>query len=98
VLSNGEKIPPTDMELALALDPLFEQVMVVGEGRPTHALLVLNADHWATFAAEQGVDAKERREPEDGKGAERRTGARQAGPEGLPGLCQDPRVSLSLDP
>ena len=33
VLSNGEKAPPADMELAISLDPLFEQAMVVGEGR-----------------------------------------------------------------
>ena len=43
VLGNGEKIPPSDMELAISLDPMIEQVMVVGEGRPfLSALLVLN--------------------------------------------------------
>ncbi len=41
VLSNGEKVPPGDMEMAIALDPLFEQVLVVGEARPyLTALLV----------------------------------------------------------
>ncbi|MES9927534.1 MAG: long-chain fatty acid--CoA ligase, partial [Candidatus Thiodiazotropha sp. 6PDIVS] len=34
VLSNGEKIPPSDMEMAIVLDPLVEQAMVVGEGKP----------------------------------------------------------------
>ena len=48
VLSNGEKIPPADIELAIATDPLFEQVLVVGEGRPyLSALVVLNAEEWA---------------------------------------------------
>jgi long-chain acyl-CoA synthetase len=48
VLSNGEKIPPADIELAIATDPLFEQVLVVGEGRPyLSALVVLNAVEWA---------------------------------------------------
>jgi len=57
VLSNGEKIPPADMEGALCLDPLFEQAMVVGEGRPyLTALLVLDADKWPGFAQDQGVD------------------------------------------
>lgn len=57
VLSNGEKIPPADMELAITLDPLFEQVMVVGEGRPyLSALAVLNADHWPGFAQHLGLD------------------------------------------
>jgi long-chain acyl-CoA synthetase len=43
VLGNGEKVPPVDMELAILLDPLFEQVMIIGEGRPyLTALAVLN--------------------------------------------------------
>ena len=47
VLSNGEKIPPADIELAIATDPLFEQVLVVGEGRPyLGALVVLNTAEW----------------------------------------------------
>ena len=45
VLGNGEKVPPVDMELAIQLDPLFEQVMVIGEGRPyLTALVVLDAE------------------------------------------------------
>lgn len=47
VLSNGEKIPPADIELAITADPLFEQVLVVGEGRPyLAALVVLNGAEW----------------------------------------------------
>jgi long-chain acyl-CoA synthetase len=43
VLANGEKVPPVDMELAVMLDPLFEQVMIIGEARPyLSALVVLN--------------------------------------------------------
>ena len=57
VLSNGEKVPPTEMESAIQLDPLFEQVMVVGEGRPyLAALAVLNEAHWQDFAASLDVD------------------------------------------
>ncbi len=57
VLSNGEKIPPSDMESAILLDPLFEQVLVIGEGRPfLCALIVLDGDHWVGFAQEQGLD------------------------------------------
>ena len=45
VLGNGEKVPPVDMELAIQLDPLFEQVMIVGEGKPyLAALVVLDAE------------------------------------------------------
>jgi long-chain acyl-CoA synthetase len=57
VLSNGEKIPPSDMEMAIALEPLFEQVMVIGEGRAyLAALIVLNREQWPEFAHECGVD------------------------------------------
>lgn len=51
VLSNGEKVSPSDMEAAILLDPLFEQVMIIGEGRPyLAALLVLNPELWQSFA------------------------------------------------
>ena len=58
VLSNGEKISPSDMEAAILLDPLFDQVMIIGEGRAyLVALLVLNAELWPGFAQQQGQDA-----------------------------------------
>ena len=58
VMSNGEKIPPTDMERAILRDRLFDQVMVHGEGRPyLIALVVLNAEGWTNFAREVGVRA-----------------------------------------
>ena len=41
VLSNGEKVPPSDIEMAIQEDPLFEQVMLVGEQRPYLTLLVV---------------------------------------------------------
>ena len=57
VLNNGEKVPPSDMESAILLDPLFEQVMIVGEGKPyLAALTVLNEEHWQAFAADLNVD------------------------------------------
>ncbi|WP_419584199.1 hypothetical protein [Thiolapillus sp.] len=60
VLSNGEKIPPADMEMAISLDPFIEQVMVVGEGRPyLTALVVLNEENWPALAKEHGLDGKD---------------------------------------
>jgi long-chain acyl-CoA synthetase len=45
VLGNGEKVPPADMESAIVLDPLIEQALVVGEGKPyLTALVVLDPD------------------------------------------------------
>ncbi|MDH5184076.1 MAG: long-chain fatty acid--CoA ligase [Gammaproteobacteria bacterium] len=56
VLANGEKVPPADMEMAICLDPLFEQVMVVGEGKPyLSALVVLNPELWEKLTIEQGA-------------------------------------------
>jgi len=52
VLSNGEKVPPVDMEAAIMRDPLFEQVMLVGEGKPYLSVVaVVNADEWKKLAA-----------------------------------------------
>ena len=66
VLSNGEKVAPADLEMALCLDPLFEQAMVVGEGRSyLGALVVLNADLWTGLAAELGLDPQADRSLED---------------------------------
>ena len=44
VLSNGEKIAPEDIEKALLQDALFEQVMVIGEGRPYLALVTVSKE------------------------------------------------------
>jgi long-chain acyl-CoA synthetase len=44
VMSNGEKLPPQDVEFALARDPMFEQVMLVGEGRPFLVLLTVSPE------------------------------------------------------
>ncbi len=42
VLSNGEKVPPSDAEQAILMDPIFEQVLVLGEGRGHLGLLVVS--------------------------------------------------------
>lgn len=41
VLSNGEKVPPSDIEMAIQQEAIFEQVMLVGEQRPYLSLLVV---------------------------------------------------------
>lgn len=51
VTSTGEKVPPADMEAAILRDPIFEQVMVVGEGRSyLSALVVLSQRGLQTLA------------------------------------------------
>ncbi|HQR51398.1 MAG TPA: long-chain fatty acid--CoA ligase [Methylophilaceae bacterium] len=56
VLNNGEKVPPTDIEAAILSDPLFEQVMLVGEGKPFLSLLaVVNRERWEEAAHERDL-------------------------------------------
>ncbi len=58
VMSNGEKVPPTDIEMNIARDPLFDQVMVLGEARPyLSAIIVLNKEAWQDFSQSMGVTA-----------------------------------------
>jgi long-chain acyl-CoA synthetase len=99
VLSNGEKVPPADMESAIALDPLVEQVMVIGEGRPyLTALLVLDAEHWPRFAQEQGVDplaADSLHDPRVVQAVGRRV---RAALKDFPGYAKIRQLHLSLQP
>src|SRR5712691_4236245 len=44
VLSNGEKLPPQDVELAILGDPVFEQGVLVGEGRPFLSLVAVTPE------------------------------------------------------
>jgi long-chain acyl-CoA synthetase len=44
VLSNGEKLPPQEAEFAILHDPVFEQVMLIGEGRPYVVLLAVTQE------------------------------------------------------
>ncbi|MES9925209.1 MAG: long-chain fatty acid--CoA ligase [Candidatus Thiodiazotropha endolucinida] len=46
VMANGEKVPPADMEMCISMDSLFDQVLVLGEGKPyLSAIMVLNPEH-----------------------------------------------------
>jgi len=99
VLNNGEKVPPTDMESAILLDPLFEQVMVIGEGKPyLAALAVLNKEHWPAFAASLDVDPAQPSslgDPRVVKALIRRVAERL---KAFPGYAQIRRLHVELDP
>ena len=61
VLSSGEKVPPEDLQMAIAIDPLFEQVLVIGEQRPfLSTIVVLNPSQWQQLAKTLGVDPADR--------------------------------------
>jgi len=60
VMSNGKKVPPADMEMAIGIDSLFEQVIVVGENRPfLSAILVLNEEQWKKMLSKLEIDYDE---------------------------------------
>ncbi len=99
VLSNGEKIPPADMESALCLDPLIDQALVVGEGRPyLAALVVLNPDLWFGLAREFGLDPFRRESLADERLQKKVLARIQARLHDFPGYAKIRRVALMLDP
>jgi len=58
VLSNSEKVPPVDLEMAIVRDPLFDQAVVVGENKPYLTLLaVVNPDQWLKCCSALNISA-----------------------------------------
>jgi long-chain acyl-CoA synthetase len=96
VLSNGEKLPPVDMETAILRDALFEQVMLLGEGKPYLSVVaVLNADNWRKVAAESGLDAANVRAKPVEDFILKRIGAQL---KEFPGYAQVRRVTVVAEP
>ena len=57
VTSTGEKISPSDLELAIMADSLFSQVLVVGEQRPFLSILaVIDEKTFQREAPQAGID------------------------------------------
>ncbi len=97
VLSNGEKMPPVDMEAAIMRDPLFEQVMLLGEGKPYLSVMaVLAADHWKKVAAEHGLDAGADVQSKQAEEIVLKRIAAQL--KEFPGYAQVRRATLTLEP
>jgi long-chain acyl-CoA synthetase len=98
VLSNGEKVPPVDIESAIARDALFEQVMLLGEGKPYLSVMaVLNGDHWKKLVVERGLSAAP--QSLQSKQVEEILIARIATQmKEFPGYAQVRRVRATLDP
>ena len=60
VTSTGEKVPPGDLEVAIAADPLFDQAFVVGENRPfIGCVAVVNPAEWRRVASTLGLDPED---------------------------------------
>ncbi len=99
VLSNGEKVPPADMELAICHEPLFEQALVIGEGRSfLSALLVVNEALWPELAQQCDLDPNN---PESlNNSAVHRAVLKRLGEllSDFPGYAKVRKVRLSLEP
>ena len=64
VLANGEKVPPGNIETAIQRDPLFDQVMLVGEGKPYLSLIVVpERSAWDSLCAQYGWDSQQANTP-----------------------------------
>ena len=98
VMSNGEKIPPVDIEAAISRDTLFEQVMLIGEGKPYLSVFTnLQHDQWKKLAAENGfaTDAAALHTPPVEKLLLARIAAQM---KEFPGYAQVRRITARLDP
>ncbi len=94
VLGNGEKISPTDMEMHILRDNLFEQVMIIGEGRPfLSAIAVLNSEQWQTLARQLNLESSEITDKAVKKLILQRIATQI---KDFPGYAQIRRVTLSL--
>jgi long-chain acyl-CoA synthetase len=99
VLSNGEKVPPADMEIAILRDPLFEQVMILGEGRPyLSALVVLNRERWEALAARLELDPDEPSALDSGRLNDELCARIAAQLREFPGYAQVRRVAALPEP
>jgi len=94
VMGNGEKVPPADMEMMICTDPLFEQVMIVGEAKAfLSALVVLNAEYWQSFAKDLNAETLQEKAVHQAIGKRLNKHLKD-----FPGYAQIRRVSLSLEP
>ena len=98
VLANGEKVPPVDIEHALMLDPLIHQALLVGEGRPyLAAVLVLHRKPWAQLARTLGLDPDDPASLADPRAEQAVPARAQAALHAFPGYARLRRVHLTLD-
>jgi long-chain acyl-CoA synthetase len=96
VLANGEKVSPGDMETVLAGDPMFDQVMIIGEGRPfLSALAVLNETQWRRFTHARGMSGTS---PIDKAGEQALLERMSVSLHEFPGYAQIYRLTCISDP
>jgi long-chain acyl-CoA synthetase len=96
VLSTGEKVMATTIEAAIARDPLFEQICVIGDGRPClTAAICLNVQRWSPLASQLHLDAEAPNAEKAAEAVTRRIGKLLSD---LPERAQIRAVHLVLEP
>ncbi|GAB1719437.1 MAG: AMP-dependent synthetase and ligase [Nitrosospira sp.] len=99
VMSTGEKVPPADMEAAILRDALFEQAMLIGEGRSyLSVLVVLNPSQWETLATQHNLDRNWHHLREDPRLEEILLARIVAQIREFPGYAKIYRVALATEP
>lgn len=99
VMSNGEKIPPVDMEDAITLDPLFEHALIIGEAKPfLGAIVVLNPDQWFGLAKKHDLDPFDKHSLSNSKLQKTLLNKIGLALKDFPGYAKVRRVIASLEP
>ncbi len=99
VLANGEKLPPHDIEMAIDMDPVIDQVMVIGEGRPyLSALVVLNKEKARPLAAGLGLDIDNHEHLQDNRMEDLIIKRIASSLHAFPGYAKVVRVALINEP
>ncbi|HSM74015.1 MAG TPA: AMP-dependent synthetase/ligase [Desulfobacterales bacterium] len=99
VMSTGEKLPAADLEAAIVGDPLFDQALVLGEGKPfLVALLVLNPAAWSALTRDLGLDPQNPASLSSHAALEAARGRVAQVLRAFPVYARVPAVHLALDP
>jgi len=99
VMATGEKVPPADMEMAIALDSLFEQVMVIGEGKPSLSALVYpEKDQFEKLLHTLGLNQNDKDISQNKTLQAVLVNRIQKQIHSFPGYAQIHRVGITLDP
>ena len=99
IMSNGEKIPPVDMEDAIKLEPIFDNVVIVGESKPyLSAVVILDSEKWVGLAKEHQLDPFDQEALNDNKLHKTVLQQIATALKDFPGYAKVRRVVLKLDP
>ena len=99
VTATGEKIAPTDLEMAILADPLFEQAWAFGDDRPfIGCVVVLAAGPWEKLARSLGLDPRAPASLASPAAREAALARIRAATASFPHYAQPRAVCLTLEP